>query len=98
MGVEGVVIFAATEVEDMRRLHQPPCAKENYDLDGEGLVSVVAVGVAGAAACLGFESVSAVPLVSSSSSERMSLSAREGGANLAVPIGTSTSCKCKRKH
>ena len=66
----------------MRSLPPPPRAKENFDLDGEGLVAVVAVGIASAVACLGFESVSAVPLVSSSSSERKSSSAREGGANL----------------
>ena len=82
----------------MRRLPPPPRAKENFDLDGEGLVSVVAAGLAGAAACLGFESVSAVPLVSSYSSERKSSSARESGANLAVPIETATSCKCKCKR
>ena len=45
---------------------------EKFDLDGEGMVAVVAVSVAVAAACLGFESVSAVPLVSSSSSEQKS--------------------------
>ena len=50
------------------------------------------------AACLCFGSVSTVPLVSSSSSERKSSSTREGGANLAVPIGTTTSCKCRRKR
>ena len=50
------------------------------------------------AACLCFGSVSAVPLVSSSSSEWRSPSVREGGANLAVPIGTMTSCKCRRKR
>ena len=50
------------------------------------------------AACLCFWSVLAVPLVSSSSSEWKSSSAREGGANLAVPIGTTTSCKCRRKR
>ena len=57
----------------MRRLPPPPPAKENFDLGGEGLVAVVAIGVAGAVACLSFESVSADPLVSSSSSERKSL-------------------------
>ena len=82
----------------MRSSPPPPCAKENFDLDGEGLVDVVAVSVACAAACLGFESVSAVPLIYSSSSERKSSSAREGGANLAVPTGIATSCKCKRKR
>ena len=50
------------------------------------------------AACLCFGSVPTVPLVSSSSSEWRSSSAREGGANLAVPIGTTTSCKCRRKR
>ena len=50
------------------------------------------------AACLCFGSVSAVPLVSSSSSERKSPSMREGDANLAVPIGTTTSCKYIRKR
>ena len=50
------------------------------------------------AACLCFGSVSAVPLVSSSSLEWKSSSAMEGGANLAVPIGTTTSCKCRRKR
>ena len=50
------------------------------------------------AACLCFGSVLAVPLVSSSSSDRKSLSAREGGANLAVPIRTTTSCKCRLKN
>ena len=50
------------------------------------------------AACLCFGSVPAVPMVSSSSSEWRSSSAREGGANLAVPIGTTTSCKCRRKR
>ena len=59
-------------------------------MDWEGLVPVVAVGVASAVACLSFEYISAVPLVSSSSLERKSLSVREGGANLAVPIGTAT--------
>ena len=67
-------------------------------MNREGMVAVGAVSVAGATACLGFESVSAIPLVSSSSLERESLSAREGSANLAVPTGTSTSCKCKRKQ
>ena len=80
----------------MRRSPPPPITKEKFHLDGEGLVDVVSVGVAGAAACLSLESVSAVPLVSSSSSERKNSSARKGGANLAVPIGTATSCKCKR--
>ena len=82
----------------MRRSPPPPRAKDNFDFDREGLVAVVDVSVAGAAACLGFESVSAVPLVSSSSSERNSLYVREGGANLAVLIVTANSCKCKRKH
>ena len=50
------------------------------------------------AACLCFGSVSAVPLVSSSSSEWKSSSAMEGGANLAVLIGTTNSCKCRRKR
>ena len=50
------------------------------------------------AACLCFGSVSAVPLVSSSSSEWKSSSAMEGGANLSVLIGTITSCKCRRKR
>ena len=50
------------------------------------------------AACLCFGSVSAVPLVSSSSSEWKSSSAMEGGANLAVSIGTTNSCKCRRKR
>ena len=50
------------------------------------------------AACLWFGSVSAVPLVSSSSLEWKSSSAREGGANIAVPIRTTTSCKCRRKR
>ena len=71
--------------------------KENFDLDRKGLVNIVAVSVASSSACLGFESVSAAPLVSLSSLERKSSYAREGGANLAVPIGTATSCKCKRK-
>ena len=44
----------------------------NFDLDGGGLVSVIAVSVASAAACLSFESVSAVPLLSSPSSEQKS--------------------------
>ena len=92
MGVKGVVLLVAPEGRDMRRLPPPPCRKENLDLDGEGLIAVVAVNVAGTAACLGFKSVSAVPLVSLSSS-----SAWEGNANLAMPIGTATSCKCKRK-
>ena len=48
-------------------------------------------------ACLCFGSISAVSLVSSFSLEQKSSSAREGGANLAVPIGTTTSCKCIRK-
>ena len=82
----------------MSRSPPPPRAKENFDLDREGLVAVVAVVVTGAEACLGFESVSAVPLISLSSSEQKSSSAREGGANLSVPIGTATSCKCKRKQ
>ena len=82
----------------MRRSPPTPHVKENFGLDGEGLVSVVFVGVAGAAACLGFKSVSVVPLLSSSSSERKSLSAREGGANRAVLIGTATSCKYKREQ
>ena len=50
------------------------------------------------AACLWFGSVSAVLLVSSSYSEWKSSSAMEGGANLAVSIGTTTSCKCRRKR
>ena len=50
------------------------------------------------AACLCFGSVSAVPLVSSSSSEWRSSSAREGDANLDAPIGKTTSCKCRRKR
>ena len=76
----------------------PPRAKENFDLERKGQVAVVAAGVASAVACLSFGSVSAVPLVSSSSSERKSSSAREGGANLAVPIGTAISFKCKHKR
>ena len=48
------------------------------------------------AACLCFGSILAVPLVSSYYLERKSSSAREGGANLAMPIGTTTSCKCGR--
>ena len=47
---------------------------------------------------LGFESVSNVPLVSSSSLKHKSSSAKEGGANVAAPIGTATSCKCKLKQ
>ena len=82
----------------MRMLPPPLSAKENFDLDGEGLISVVAVNVAGAAACIGFESVSAVPLVSSYSLERKISSAREGGTNLAVTIITATSCKYKGKR
>ena len=50
------------------------------------------------ATCLCFGSVPAVPLVSSSSSEWRSSSTREGGANLAVSIRTTTSCKCRRKR
>ena len=50
------------------------------------------------AACLCFGYVPAVPLVSLSSSEWRSSSVREGGANLAVPIGTTTPCKCRRKR
>ena len=50
------------------------------------------------AACLCFWSVPAVPLLSSSSSEWRSSYAREGGANLAMPIGTTASCKCRRKR
>ena len=93
-----MVLLVAPEGGDMRRSPPPPRAKDNFDLDGEGLVAVVSVGVAGLAACLNFKSVLAVPLVPSSSSEKKSLSAREGGANLAVPIETSTSWKCKRKR
>ena len=98
MGVEGLVLLVAPEGGDRRRSPPPPCAKENFYLDREGLVAVVAVGVTGAAACLGFESVLAVPLVSASSSEQKRSSAREGSANLAMPIRTATSCKCKRKR
>ena len=54
----------------MRRLPPTPCAEENFDLDRKALVAVVAFGVAGVMACLSFEYISAVPLVSSSSSER----------------------------
>ena len=90
MGVEGVVLLIALEGGGMRRSPPPPRAKDNFDLDGEGLVAAVA--------CLSFESVLAVSLVSSSSLERKSSSAREGGANLAVPIRIVTSCKCKRKR
>ena len=93
MGLEVLVLLIAPEGGDMVRSPPPPRAKENFDLDREGLVAVVAPGVAGAAAC-----VSAVPLVSSSYLEQKSLSAREGGSNLAVPIGTATSFKCKRKQ
>ena len=50
------------------------------------------------AACLCFGSISAVPLVSSSSLEWKSSSAREESANLAESIGTTTSCKCRRKR
>ena len=71
--------------------------KVEFYLDWQGMVSVVAVSVAGAAACLGYKSISAVPLVSLSSSEWKISSARGGGANLAVPIGTVTSFKCKSK-
>ena len=82
----------------MRRSPPPPRAKENFDLDREGLVAVVAVGVASVAACLGFKSVLAVPLVSTSSLERKSSSAREGRSNVAVLTGTATSSKCERKR
>ena len=51
----------------MRRFPPHYSDKENVNLDGEGLVAEVAVGVAGAAACLGFEYISVVLLVSSSS-------------------------------
>ena len=84
MGVEGVVLLVSPEGGDIRSSPPPPCAKENFDFNGEGLVDVVAVGVAGVVACLGFESIFSVPLASSSSSEWRSLSAREGSANLAV--------------
>ena len=47
--------------------------------------------------CLCFGSVSAIPLVSSSSSQRKSFSVREGSVNLAVPIRKANSCDCKRK-
>ena len=96
--MEGVFLIVAPEGGYMSRSPPPPRAKENFDLDREGLVAVVAIVVAGVEACLGFESVSAVQLISSSPSERNSSSAREGGANLAVTIGTATSCKCKRKQ
>ena len=96
--MEGVVLLVAPEGGLYEEVASTPRTKENFDLYGEGLVSVFAVGVAGAAACLGFESVPAVPLVSSSSSGRNNLSAREGGANIAVLIGTATSYKCKRKR
>ena len=82
----------------MRMLPPHPRTKENFDLDREGLVAVVSVIVSGVAACISFKSVSAVPLLSPSSSERNSSSAREGGANLAVPTETATLCKCKRKQ
>ena len=69
MGVEGVVLLVAPEGEGgMRRFPPTLLTKENFYLDGEGLVAVVAFDVAGAASCLSFESGSAVPLVSSSSS------------------------------
>ena len=45
----------------------PPLAKRNDDLYREGMVDVVAVSVAGGAACLGFKYIPAFPLVSSSS-------------------------------
>ena len=64
-----MVLLVAPDRGGMRRLPPPPHAKGNFDLDREGLVAVVAVGVAGAAACLGFESIWAFPLVSLSSSE-----------------------------
>ena len=54
MVVEGVVLLVALEGGDMRRLHPPLDTKENFDLDGEGLISVVAVSVSGAVACIGF--------------------------------------------
>ena len=95
MGVEGVVLLVAPEGEGYEEVAYTPHAKENFDLDRKGIVSVVAVGVAGAAACLGLYSISAVPLVSSSSSKQNSLSAREVGANLDVTIITVTSCKFK---
>ena len=82
----------------MRRSPPPPRTKENFDFNKEVLVAVVAVGVAIASACLGFESLSVVPLVSSSSSEQKIFSAREGDANLSVPIGTATSCTFKLKR
>ena len=97
MGVEGVVLLVAPEGGGggMRRSPPPP---PNYDLYGEGMVDVVAVSVAGGAFCLGFEYVQAFPLVSLPSLEWRSLSAREVNANLAVPIGTMTLCKCRRKR
>ena len=64
MGVEGVVLLVAPEGGDMRRLPPSTRAEENFDLDGEGLVAVAVVDVASVAACLGFKSISAVPLVS----------------------------------
>ena len=81
----------------MRRSPPPPRAKENFDLDKEGLVAVVAVGVAGAAAYLGFKSVSSIPLVSLSSLKGKISSEREGSSKLSVPIRTATSCKCEHK-
>ena len=93
MGVQGAILLVVPEVGGMRRSPPPPSAKKSFVLYGERLVAVFDVGVAGAAACLGFKSVSAVSLVS-----LYSLSAREGSANLSVPTVTLTSCKCKRKQ
>ena len=61
-----MVLLVDTEGGGRRRSPPTPRSKENFDLDGEGLVAAVVVSVAGVAACLSFESISAVPLVSSS--------------------------------
>ena len=54
MGVEGVVLLVAPEGGGYEEVAYTPRSKENFYLDRKGIVFVVAVGVTGEAACLGF--------------------------------------------
>ena len=102
MRFERVVLLVAPDGEGgYEEITSTPRARNYFYLDREGLVAVfvvVAASIAGAAACLSFKSVSAVPLTSLSYSEQKSSSRSEGGTNLAVPIRTVTSCKFKHKQ
>ena len=49
-----MVLLVAPERGGYEEVAYTPRAKENFDLDRKGIVYVVAIDVAGTAACLGF--------------------------------------------